>query len=187
MWNRPKQSREENGMTDEQARIRSYLEAQGAKLSPPAIIDKVRAAMADLRKAAEAVPAARFCERPADDEWSANEVMAHVLAAGAYFGAGITSVLDQAQPPRRMKGQGNEDAPTRPAAEWSALLARDREALFERVLSADPLAHLERPIEHGMFGPLNWRECLLFMRLHDLDHAGQLQKIAAALTASQPA
>jgi hypothetical protein len=174
-------------MTDEEARIRSYLEAQGAKLSPAAIIDKVRAAMADLRTAAEAVPASRFCERPAADEWSANEMMAHVLAAGAYFGAGITSALSQAPSPPRMKDQGNVGAPVRPAAEWSALLARDREALFERVLSADPLAHLELPIEHGMFGPLNWRETLLFMRLHDLDHAGQLQKITAALTASRSA
>ncbi|MDO8479155.1 MAG: DinB family protein [Candidatus Rokubacteria bacterium] len=174
-------------MTDEEARIRSYLEAQGAKLSPAAIIEKIRAATADLRTAAEAIPAARFTERPAADEWSANEVMAHVVAAGAYFGAGITSALDQAPPPRRMKDQGVAGTPTRAAAEWSALLTRDREALFERVLRADPLASLERPIEHGMFGPLNWRETLLFMRLHDLDHAGQLQKIAAAMTASRSA
>lgn len=174
-------------MTDEEARVRSYLEAQGAKLSPPAIIDKVRAAMADLAAAAEAVPAARFCEKPAADEWSANEVMAHVLAAGAYFGTAITNALDQAPPPRRMKGQGNEGAPARPAAEWSALLERDREALFKRVLAADPLANLERPIEHGMFGTLNWRETLLFMRLHDLDHAGQLQKVAGALTPARSA
>ena len=174
-------------MTDEEKRIRSYLEAQGAKLSPAAIIDKVRAAMADLRTAAEAIPAPRFTERPAADEWSANEVMAHVVAAGAYFGGCITSALDKASPPPRMKDQGAAGAPARPAAEWSALLARDREALFGRVLSADPLDNLERPIEHGMFGTLNWRETLLFMRLHDLDHAGQLQKIAAALTASRSA
>ena len=42
-------------------------------------------------------------------------------------------------------------------------------------------------IEHPMFGPLTWRETLLFTRLHDLDHAGQLQKIATALAASRPA
>jgi hypothetical protein len=35
-----------------------------------------------------------------------------------------------------------------------------------------------------MFGPLSWRETLLFTRLHDLDHAGQLQKIAVALSAA---
>ena len=86
-----------------------------------------------------------------------------------------------------MKDKGAVGAPVRAAAEWSALLTPDREALIERVLRADPLASLERPIEHGMFGPLNWRETLLFMRLHDLDHAGQLQKIGVALTASRSA
>jgi len=171
-------------MTDEQKRIRSYLEAQAAKLPPAAIVDKVRAAMADLEAAATTVPAGRFTERPAPEEWSANEVMGHVIAAGVYFGGGIVSVLDGTPPPPRMKDQGAVGAPVRAAAEWSGLLSRDREALFERVLRAEPLANLERPIEHQMFGPLNWRETLLFMRLHDLDHAGQLQKITDALTRS---
>ena len=174
-------------MTDEQKRIKSYLEAQGAKLSPPAIVDKVRAAMADLETAVNAVPPERFRERPAPDEWSANEVMAHVVAAGAYFGGGIVSALDGAPPPPRMKDQGAAGAPARSAAEWMGLLSHDREVLFGRVQRADPLASLERPIEHGMFGPLNWREALLFLRLHDLDHAGQLQKITAALAAPRPA
>ena len=174
-------------MTDEQQRIRSYLQAQGAKLEPAAIIDKVRAAMADLESAAQAVPADRFGERPEPDEWSGNEVMSHVLAAGAYFGGGIVAALDDVPPPPRMGGSGVENAPTRTAAEWCALLSRDREALFARILSAAPDAALDRQIEHRMFGPLNWREALLFLRLHDLDHAGQLQKITAALTAARPA
>lgn len=171
-------------MTDEQKRIRSYLEAQAAKLPPAAIVDKVRAAMADLEAAAATVPAGRFAERPAPEEWSANEVMGHVIAAGVYFGGGIVSAIDGTPPPPRMKDEGAVGAPVRAAAEWSGLLSRDREALFERVLRAEPLANLERPIEHRMFGPLNWREALLFMRLHDLDHAGQLQKITDALTRS---
>ena len=81
-------------MTDEQKRIRGYLQAQGAKLSPADVIDKVRAAMEDLRRAAAAVPAARFDERPAPEEWSGNEVMAHVVAAGRHFGDQILAVLD---------------------------------------------------------------------------------------------
>ena len=71
--------------------------------------------------------------------------------------------------------------------EWCAVLERDRSALFERVQRADPAAQLGEGIEHGMFGPLNWRETLLFLRVHDLDHAGQLQKLATALTVSRPA
>jgi hypothetical protein len=167
-------------MTEEQQRIRSYLTAQGAKLAPPDLVDKVRQAMAELRAAAMAVPPARFGERPAPEEWSGNEVMAHVLAAGRYFGGGILSAIDGAPAPERMAGQGTEDAPRREAAAWWADLQRDRETLFARVLAAEPGARLERTVEHRMFGPLNWREALLFMRIHDLDHAGQLRKIAAA-------
>ena len=68
-------------MTDEQRRIKSYLTAQAAKLEPAAIIAKVRDAMAELDAAAGAVPPARFTERPAPDEWSGDEVMAHVMAS----------------------------------------------------------------------------------------------------------
>jgi hypothetical protein len=61
------------------------------------------------------------------------------------------------------------------------MLDRDREQLFDRALRADPAGRLEQSISHGFFGLLNWRETLLFIRVHDLDHAGQLEKIAAAL------
>ena len=174
-------------MTDEQKRIRSYLVAQGAKLGPAAIVLKVRAAMAELEAAARAVPPDRFGERPEPGEWSGNEVMSHVLAAGAYFGGGIVAALDNAPPPPPLSGPGADNAPARTAAEWCVLLSRDREALFARVLRAAPDAALDRQIEHRMFGPLNWREALLFMRLHDLDHAGQLQKVTAALAVARPA
>jgi uncharacterized damage-inducible protein DinB len=168
-------------MNDEQARIRRYLQAQGAKLSVADIVDKVRAAMADLRQAADAVPPARFADRPAPEEWSANEVMAHVVQAGRYFGDAIVGVLDGlASPPRPAR---DTVASRRTTGEWYAQLEGDREALFARVLATDPAGRLEATIEHPFFGPLNWRETLLFMRLHDLDHAGQLGRIGAALGA----
>jgi hypothetical protein len=55
------------------------------------------------------------------------------------------------------------------------------------VSGADPRARLDATVEHPFFGPLNWRETLLFMRIHDLDHAGQLEKIAVALAAPRSA
>ena len=168
-------------MTDEQRRIKSYLTAQAAKLEPAAIVAKVRDAMAELEAAAGALPPSRFTERPAPEEWSGDEVMAHVSASDAYFGGGITSILDDRPPSARGEGGGSPERMPRPAQEWCRILARDREALFERVRSASPDARPDRTIEHGMFGPLTWREALLFLRLHDLDHAGQLRQIAAAL------
>jgi uncharacterized damage-inducible protein DinB len=167
-------------MTDEQKRIRGYLVAQGAKLSPGEIADKVRAAMRDLRAAADAVPAARFAERPAPDDWSGNEVMAHVIDAGRHFGDAIVRILD-GQPGGAARDRLERDVPRRSLADWWAIFEKDRTALFQRVGAADPQARLDATVEHMFFGPLNWREALLFMRLHDLDHAGQMQKIAAAL------
>lgn len=171
-------------MNAEYARIRDYLRAQAAKLEPPAIVDKIRAAMDDLRVAAGRVPAARFAERPAPDEWSGNEVLAHVVDAGRFFGGAIVAILDGVpvgSPPRERPPV----TAARSAAAWLATLERDREALFARVARAEPSARLEVSVEHFMFGALNWRETLLFMRLHDLDHAGQLDKIATALSAAR--
>jgi hypothetical protein len=168
-------------MTEEEARIRSYLEAQGAKLSPAAIIEKVRAAMAELRAAAGSVPPARFHDRPEPAEWSGNEVMAHVVDAGNHFGDQIVRALDGLPPVESSRDRSEKLPPRHTAPEWCSILERDREALFERVLRADPTARLDKRIEHGMFGTLNWRETLLFLRLHDLDHARQLEKNAAAL------
>jgi uncharacterized damage-inducible protein DinB len=167
-------------MNDEQRRIRGYLVAQAAKLGPREIVDRIEAAMLQLRTAAEAVPPARFGEAPAPGEWSANEVMAHVVEAGRHFGAAIVRLLE-GQPPGAPRDAAARDAAPRSFDTWWALLQQDRAALFERALGADPTARLDATVEHPFFGPLTWRETLLFMRLHDLDHAGQLQKIAAAL------
>ena len=173
-------------MTDEQLRIRGYLQAQGAKLSPAEMVERVRAAMGELRETVTAVAAARFNERLATDEWSANEVMAHVVTAGARFAERITGVLDGRAPGAAVADVIERGAPEHTAEEWWSIFAQAREALFARVLAADPAEHLERAIEHPFFGLLNWRETVLFLRLHDLDHAGQLQKIASALSRSVP-
>jgi uncharacterized damage-inducible protein DinB len=170
-------------VTDEQLRIRSYLQAQGTKLSPADLVERVRVAMGQVHEAVTAVPAARFSERPATDEWSANEVMAHVVTAGAHFADRIVGAIDGHAPGPAVRDVIDRGAPEHSAEEWWSTFASSREALFARVLSADPGAHLEPVIEHPFFGLLNWREALLFLRLHDLDHTGQLQKIASALSA----
>jgi len=173
-------------MNDEQRRIRGYLTAQAAKLTPAEIVEKVGVAMAQLRAAANAVPPARFNDAPAPGQWSANEVMAHVVEAGRHFGGAVQRLLD-GQPPGAPRDAPARDTTPRPLEAWWAQLELDRARLFERALTADPDARLEDTVEHPFFGPLNWRQTLLFIRLHDLDHAGQLQKIAGALTPARSA
>ena len=82
-------------MTDEQKRIKSYLEAQGAKLPPAAIVDKVRAAMADLGKAALAVPPEEIV-----DTNGAGDVFHGAYAAGLARGVPLVERLRLARSPR---------------------------------------------------------------------------------------
>jgi uncharacterized damage-inducible protein DinB len=167
-------------MTNEETlRVRSYLTAQAAKLGPEQIIGRVQEAMGQLKAAAAAVPTTRFNDPPAPGEWSANEVMAHVVEAGRHFGNAIVRVLD-GQAPGTPRDAAARDTAPRPLDEWWTTFERDRGALFARVRGAHPMSRLEATIPHPFFGALNWRETLLFLRLHDLDHAGQLTKVAGA-------
>src|SRR5437762_3567815 len=125
-------------MTDEQQRIRGYLQAQAAKQTPAEIIAKVEAAMADLAKAARAVPAVRFAERPEPAEWSANEVLAHVVAADTYFGGGIAAILQERSPGPPRGRASPENAPIRTADAWLEILRGQRKAVFDHVRAADP-------------------------------------------------
>src|SRR2546428_1792970 len=143
-------------MTDEQRRIRSYLQAQGARQTPGEIVAKVEAAMADLATAARAVPSARFGERPEPEEWSANEVLAHVVAADTYFGGGVVAILESRPAPARGEGRGIENAPLRTADAWLEILGRQRRTLFERVRAPEPAPRPAVPIEHPVFRPLHW-------------------------------
>src|SRR5262249_30871503 len=128
-------------MTEEQQRIRSYLTAQAAKLSPADIVDKVRLAMTELSAAAASVPAPRFADRPAQDEWSANEVLAHVVTTGARLADGITTILDGGTVNAPVRDVIESGAPLRSAEDWLKRLDADRSALFQRVLRAEPHAH----------------------------------------------
>jgi DinB family protein len=105
--------------------------------------------------------------------------MAHVVEADRHFGGAIVNILD-GRPPGKPRDAAARDTRPRPLEVWWSLLERDRAVLFEKVRRADPAARFDATIPHPFFGPLNWRETLLFIRIHDLDHAGQLAKVAGA-------
>jgi hypothetical protein len=168
-------------LDEEQQRVRGYLQSQAAKLSLAELSAKVRADMEQVREAAEAVPATRFAERPAEGEWSANEVMAHVVASAEGGTNAIVAVLDTGARQAAASDTIERVTAERSAAEWWSQLVGERERLFARVAQATGDEHPEVTWSHPFFGDLNWREWLLFQRIHDLDHARQMQAITAAL------
>ena len=161
-------------------RIRSYLVAQANKLSVPELVAKVRTDTQPLREIAVAVPADRFRERPGPDDWSAAEVFTHILTMTEHGARAIEGIVEQgALPPRIDDELRHEERPGLHTAEdyWQAFASR-REQLYTRIERARGDEHLDVKITHPLFGPLNWREWLLFMRVHDLDHMRQIQAIS---------
>ena len=168
-------------LNDEQLRIRGYLQAQAAKLSVPDLMTKVRADMAQLEDAVTAASAVDHTKRPSAADWSANEVLAHLVDASARVNGGILAAWERGEQPKSLRDAIVPVKQARTPREWYGHLGEEREALFARLASATGEEHLDITWEHPFFGDLNWREWLLFLRLHDLDHARQLQQIVEAV------
>lgn len=166
----------------EDERVRGYLIAQANKLSLPDLVAKVRADTAPLGEAATLVPADRFTARPAADDWSAAEVWTHILEMNEHGAGAITAILDRGETPAHARDtiSGAIRADLESGERYYRAYQDRREQLLARVLQAQGDEYPEVRITHSQFGALSWREWLLFMRVHDLDHMRQLQSIAAA-------
>jgi hypothetical protein len=168
---------------EEAERIRSYLIAQANKLSIPELVEKVRRDTLPVWDAAAAVPEGRLAERPGAEDWSAVEVLTHVLDMNDRGADAIEGIIAEGTipPPIADEIRHERRAGLTTVAGYQRDWTARREQLFERVSRARGDEHLDVKITHQTFGPFSWREWLLFMRVHDLDHMRQLQSIAQQL------
>jgi hypothetical protein len=123
--------------------------------------------------------------KPGADDWCALELLHHVVSAKR----GVARICQRLASGEQIPGAGREgdeqDGITR--GEPFASLAEARVALDEahQGLTAfieGPLAaaNVETRFRHFVFGELNCREWTAFQRVHDGDHAGQIEKITSA-------
>jgi len=167
----------------EAERVRSYLVAQAAKLSLPQLAEKLRTDAAPLAELANAVPTERFRDEPPGGGWSAAQVWDHIVTTSETVARAIEAILESRTPPSAISDL--IDAATKYELPDGPSYYREfnerREQLLERVLQASGDENLDVKVPHAWFGDLNWREWLLFLRIHDIDHIGQLREIAARL------
>ena len=167
---------------EEVARVRSYLASQAMRLTPDQLVEALREAHQQFLAATAAIPDAAFRTIPREGEWSAADVLAHVCAIAAFDDHSICGVIEHGEQPPNVD-DALEHAPTDATREQLlADIERLRERLIAVVLQADPQAHLDIVWGHNEFGNMNWREWLLFARVHTLDHARQMQAIAEVLS-----
>ncbi len=164
---------------EEVARVRSYLASQSMHRSPAQLVEVLREAYQQFSTALAAVPDAAFRIVPKQGEWSAADVLAHVHRITILQERSICSVIDHGEQPTHVDDV-LEQAPTNTTREQMLTeINAHLEHLIAVVLQADPQAHLDIVWLHNEFGNMNWREWLLFARVHALDHARQTQAIAA--------
>jgi uncharacterized damage-inducible protein DinB len=173
---------------EEVKRVRGYLASQAMRRTPAQLVEALREAQQQLLVAVAAVPDADFRTIPGKGEWSVADVLAHVRAIAAIDERSICGVIERGEQPANVD-DALEHAPTNATREQLfADIAALRKRLITVVLQADPQAHLDIVWGHNEFGIMNWREWLLFARVHTLDHAQQTQAIAKVLasTTHQP-
>jgi hypothetical protein len=160
----------------EQQRIRSYLQGQAADKNLEDLIARVQEGVDELHAAANSVPAASLSTNPPGDDWAPIDCIRHAVQSDCQVAQQILHVA--------LTGARPTDPEPTLDPERSALLARHTEAidsLYAHVREADPAAFLDVKWDHPFFGDLNWREWLLFLRIHSKDHARQLVAMTAAL------
>src|SRR5450759_400524 len=169
---------------EEIARVRSYLATQAMRRTPAQLVEALREAHHQFLTALAAVPDDAFRTIPREGEWSAADVLAHVRTIAAFDERSICGVIERGEQPPNVD-DALEQAPTNATREH---MLADIEALRERliavVMQADPQVHLDIVWGHNEFGNMNWREWLLFARVHTLDHTRQMQAISAVLAST---
>ncbi len=159
----------------ENDRVRGYLLAQTERHDWPALWPRVVGPRLELLAETAAVSEEQADFKPAPDEWSIRDCLAHVLRASRGTLARIEGLA-----------AGSASAAAAPETEADSLADLRTQLIADSSHYAGILERLpEQPnveltAEHRIFGELNSRAWFLFQRLHDSDHLGQIRAIKEA-------
>ena len=159
-------------------RINSYIRHQVAK-GPATIQRMVQQGHQQLVGLIDSLSEEQAHFKPGPDDWSVLEVLQHAAPAERWV-ADVCSALARGAPPasRAEAGRMGSDFSSLAAAR-SALGAAHQE-LLAFVDNLSPEANRETRFDHPFFGPLNCEEWAVFQRVHNGDHAQQIEQILAA-------
>ena len=160
---------------DEGERVRSYLISQGERYTFAEVWVRFAKARIALIDSVAGVDQELADFRPDAGEWSISEVLNHLVTSSGRvseivdaLSRGATPSLGRIDPPREDTSLVIDELRERlmlDSLRWSALVER-----------LTPVASTDLTAPHPFFGELHARVWLLFQRVHDMDHAGQVEK-----------
>ncbi len=148
--------------------ILSYVRRKAAEWTPEQMAQRVEDAVAELEAAARAVPDDLLEVRQEGQEWSPLECLRHVAEVNHGTATRVRGVVSEGVVPGEIPPvpETREEVLAVHAGVIAGAISAVREG------KADPDA--EVVWLHPFLGDLNWREWLLTLRVHSLDHARQL-------------
>ena len=151
--------------------ILSYVRKKAAEWTPEEMAQRVEAAVVELEAAARAVPDDLLEVRQEGQEWSPLECIRHVAEVNHGTATRVRGVVSEGIVPDEIPPvpETREDA----LATHAGVIAGAVRAVREG--NADPDAEVQWL--HPFLGDLNWKEWLLTLRVHSLDHARQLEAL----------
>ena len=151
--------------------ILSYIRRKAAEWTPEEMAQRVEAAVTQLEAAARAVPDDLLEVRQEGQEWSPLECIRHVAEVNHGTATRVRGVVSEGAVPDEIPPvpQSREDVLATHAEVIAGAIRAVREG------NADPDADVVWL--HPFLGDLNWKEWLLTLRVHSLDHANQLEAL----------
>jgi hypothetical protein len=165
-------------------RVGSYIRHNATK-EPPALRGLVQQGQQQLTGLLDGMSDEQARWKPGADDWCALELLQHVVTAKRGV-ARICQRLASGEKVADFGGEGEEQDGVMSKRTFASL-AEARAAMD--AAHGDLLAFIDGPLaaanvetrfRHFMFGELNCCEWVVFQRVHDGDHSGQIEKIKSA-------
>lgn len=166
------------------AKVTSYIKHNATK-EPASLHDLIQAGHDRMAALIDGVSPEQASFRPSADDWSMLQLMHHVVSAKG----GVARICKRLATGESIPGQGREgdeqDGIVRGDGFTSLADARDAmDAAHQELLAFIdgrlPSANTETRFNHFVFGDLNCAEWAAFQRVHDGDHANQIEQIKSA-------
>lgn len=180
-------------MTPEQQRALDYLERKGTLASAGTLRSQLREAFASIERAFDDVAPDARALIPAPGKWSPHEILDHLVLSHEPAIAQLQDLLAGTSPPAvAIPADLHRPADERPP--WDELVARLRETHRQFLTltdtatddsSLDPKVVVEMVVKAGSeplhwLAHLDWKAFVQAIRVHTLEHRGQLERAAGA-------
>jgi DinB superfamily len=161
--------------------LRSYLASQSMRRTPAQLFEALQSVYHQFVQIVITLPDTTFRTRSNETEWSVAEVAEHVQAVFGVYEKAICTAIEWGKQPEEVSGAIEPMLRGATREELLAALETSYQRLIACVLQADPNIHLDITWDHFELGQMHWREWLLFVRIHLIEHVRQVQKLAEVM------